>query len=102
MPDRISPMADNAGATHEHRVLNYLALRYPAIYAMAAEGYSKNSSFGAVEVRSSSLSNVRKMVDVIFSFTDRNTDLTEKFFVRVDVTEKFPCSVPKMASYVDR
>ena len=34
---RIMQMADNAGATDEHRALNYLAMRYPAIYATAAE-----------------------------------------------------------------
>jgi hypothetical protein len=26
-------LTDNAGATDEHRALNYLAMRYPAIYA---------------------------------------------------------------------
>ena len=31
--DRIMQMADNAGATDEHRALNYCAVRYPAIYA---------------------------------------------------------------------
>ncbi len=30
--DRIMQMADNAGATDEHRALNYLAVRYQAIY----------------------------------------------------------------------
>jgi hypothetical protein len=30
--DRIMQMTDNAGATNEHRALNYLAMRYPAIY----------------------------------------------------------------------
>ena len=34
---RIMQMADNAGATDEHRALNYLAVRYPAIYAATAE-----------------------------------------------------------------
>src|SRR5439155_6631383 len=35
--DRIMQMADNAGATDEHRALDYLAVRYPAIYATAAD-----------------------------------------------------------------
>ena len=35
--DRIMQITDNAGATDEHRALNYLAIRYPAIYAKAAE-----------------------------------------------------------------
>ena len=29
--DRILQMTDNAGATDEHRALNYLAMRYPGI-----------------------------------------------------------------------
>ena len=36
--DRIMQMTDNAGATDEHRALNYLAMRYPAIYARAGPG----------------------------------------------------------------
>jgi hypothetical protein len=34
---RIMQVTDNAGSTAEHRALNYLAMRYPAIYAKAAE-----------------------------------------------------------------
>jgi hypothetical protein len=30
--DRVLQLADNAGATDEHRAVNYLAVRYPAIY----------------------------------------------------------------------
>jgi len=45
---------------------------------------------------------VRKIVDVIFSFTDRKTDVTEKYFVRVDVTEEFPFLVTKLSPYYDR
>ena len=39
---RIMQMADNAGATDEHRALNYLAVRYPAIYATAADAFGRN------------------------------------------------------------
>jgi hypothetical protein len=39
---------------------------------------------------------------VIFSYTNRETDVTEKYFVRVDVSEEFPFLVTKMASYYDR
>jgi len=100
--ERIMQMTDNAGATDENRALNYLAIRYPAIYAKAAEEFAANASLSAVEVRPSPLSNTRKVVDVIFSFTNRNTDVTEKFFVRVDVTEEFPFLVTKMSPYYDR
>jgi hypothetical protein len=36
--DRVMQLADNAGATDEHRALNYLVMRYPAIYATVADG----------------------------------------------------------------
>jgi len=99
---RIMQIADNAGATDEHRALNYLAVRYPAIYAMAAEAFGRNASLTAVEARPSRLSGVRKIVDVIFSYTDRRTDVTEKHFVRVDVTEVFPFLVTKLSPYFER
>jgi hypothetical protein len=99
--DRIMQMTDNAGATDEHRALNYLAVRYPAIYANAAQAFARNSSLTAVDVRFSPLSGTRTVVDVIFSYTNRNTDVTEKFFVRVDVTEEFPFLVTKLSPYYD-
>ena len=100
--DRIMQMADNAGATDEHRALNYLLMRYPAIYAKAAEEFGRDCSLTGVEVRAAPLSSTRNIVDVIFSYTNRNTDFTEKFFVRVDMTEEFPFLVAKMSPYYDR
>jgi hypothetical protein len=100
--DRIMQMADNAGATDDHRALNYLAMRYPAVYATAAEAFSRNQSLTAVDVHASTLNGGRKIVDVIFSFTNRQTDVIEKFFTRVDVTEQFPFLVSKMSPYYDR
>jgi PatG Domain len=100
--DRIMQMTDNAGATDEHRALNYLAVRYPAIYAKAAEEFAGNFSLTAVEVRPSPLSGTRSVVDCIFSYTNRNTDYTEKHFVRCDVTEEFPFLVTKLSPYYDR
>jgi len=100
--DRILQIADNTGATDEHRAMNYLAVRYPAIYAKAAEEFEDNFSLTGVEARPSRLSGARKIVSVIFSYTNRETDVTEKFFVRVDVSEEFPFMVTKMAPYYDR
>jgi hypothetical protein len=100
--DRIMQMTDNAGATDEHRALNYLAVRYHAIYANAAEAFGRNASLTSVDVRISPLSGTRKIVEVIFSYTNRNTDVIEKFFVRVDVTEEFPFLVTKLSPYYDR
>jgi cyclic patellamide precursor peptide PatG len=99
---RIIQVTDNAGATGEHRAVNYLAMRYPAIYATAADEFARDFSLTAVDVRPSPLSTTRDIVDVIFAYTNRNTDFAEKFCVRVDVTEEFPFLVTKMAPYYDR
>ena len=99
---RIMQLTDNAGGSDEHRALNYLVMRYPAIYANAAEEFARDFSLTAVEVRPSRLSSTRNIVDVIFAYTNRNTDFTEKFFVRVDTTEEYPFLVTKMSPYYDR
>jgi hypothetical protein len=100
--DRIMQMADNAGATDEHRALNYLSVRYPAIYAQTNELNGRDFSLTGVDVRSSRLSGTRKIVDVVLSYTNRSTDVSEKYFVRVDVTEEFPFLVTKLSPYFDR
>jgi hypothetical protein len=100
--DRIMQVADNAGATDEHRAVNYCAVRYPAVYAKAAECFAANSSLTAVDVLPSPLSGTRKVVEVVFSYTNRSTDVVDKFFCRVDVTEEFPFLVTKLSPYCDR
>jgi cyclic patellamide precursor peptide PatG len=98
----IMQVADNAGATDEHRALNYVATRYPAIYATATEAHARNAGLAGIEVRPSRLSGVRTIVDIIFSFNHRQTDVVEKHFTRVDVTEEFPFLVTKLSPYYDR
>ncbi len=100
--DRILQMAGNTGAGDEHRAMNYLVVRYPAIYARTAEAFAQDLSLSAVDVRASPLSGPRKIVEVIFSYTNRKTDFMEKYFVRVDVTEEFPFLVTKLTPYIDR
>jgi hypothetical protein len=100
--DQIMQMTDNAGATDAHRALNYCAVRYQAIYASAADAFARDASLSAVDVQPSPLSGTRNIVDVIFSYTNRNTDVTEKFSVSVDVTGEFPYLVRKLSPYYDR
>ena len=99
--DRIMQLVDNAGATDEHRAVNYLALRYDAIYTIAAKAFARDASLTAVDVTRSPLATTRNIREIIFSFTDRNTDVTDKYFVRVDVTEEFPFLVTKLSPYYD-
>jgi hypothetical protein len=98
---RIVQMTDNAGATDQDRALNYLAVRYPAIYASAADAFARNASLTGVDVVPSPLSMTRNIVHVILAYTNRTTDVTEKYFVRVDVTEEFPFLVTKLSPYFD-
>jgi hypothetical protein len=83
-------VADNAGATDEHRALNYLATRYPAVYERASAQLDRNFYLTAVETTGSRLSGVRRLVNVILVFTHRQTQEVERYSVRVDVTEEFP------------
>lgn len=99
---RVMQLADNAGATDEHRAVNYLAVRYPRVYELVARQHEQNASLSGIEVRSSRLSGARKIVDVIGSFTNRETDVTEKHFVRVDITEEFPFLVTKLSPFYER
>jgi hypothetical protein len=100
--DRILEQSDNAGATPEDIAKNYLALRYPRIYELAAEQFGKNASLNSISVLPSPLTGSRTVVDVVFAFNDRDTDVVSKYFVRVDVTECFPFLVSKIAPYYDR
>lgn len=102
MLDRILQQSDNAGATDADRALNYLAVRYDRIYSLAAEQFATNNSLTSIDVVPSPLSGTRNIVDVVFSFTNRATDVDSKYFTRVDVTECFPFLVSKLSPYYDR
>jgi len=97
--DRIMQMADNAGATDANRALNYLAVRYQAIYANAADAFGRNCALTGVDVEPSSLSSTRNVMDVILTYTNRSTDVDEQYRVRVDVTDEFPFLVTKLSPY---
>lgn len=100
--DRIIQLGDNAGATDEHRALNYAAVRHPGVYARVAQEHADNRSLTAVEVRRSGFGSARSVMDVIFAFTDRANDVVEKYFCRVDVTGEFPFLVTKLSPYYER
>ncbi|MEU3664537.1 hypothetical protein AB0E77_33105 [Streptomyces sp. NPDC032940] len=100
--DRVMQITDNAGSSDEHRALNYCSVRYAQIYTNTAHAFASGRSLTAIETRPSRLNGSRSIQDVVFSYTDRSTDVTEKYFVRVDVTEEFPFLVTKLSPYYDR
>jgi hypothetical protein len=84
------------------RALNYLAVRCDRICSLAAEQFAANASFTVLDILPSPLGGTRKIIDVVFSFADRTTDVVSKFFTRVDVTECFPFLISKPSPYYDR
>jgi hypothetical protein len=102
--DRILRVADNAGASDEHRALNYLATRYPTVYNLGSQQFAEGNSLTAIETAPSRLSGIRRMVNVAFVFTNRQTQVTDRYSARVDVTEEFPFLVSALSStpYMER
>lgn len=89
------------GTDHDYATIyrRGLTLR---IYAKAARRICTRLFTDGIAVLASPLSGTRKILEAIFSYTNRNTDFTEKFFVRVDITEEFPFLVAKLSPYYDR
>ena len=102
MFQRMIQIADNTGSTDKHRALNYLTVRYPAIYVKAAEELDRNFMLTSVNAITSRLNDSHKIISVVFSFTNKENGAVEKYFVRVDVSKEFPFLVTKMAPYYDR
>lgn len=100
--DLILQVADNAGATEDHRALNYLAMRYPEIYKRTARAFDQDFSLSGVNVRRSPLGGARSVVDCIFTYTNRSSGFTEKEAVSVDVTDELPFLVTPLSTYYDR
>jgi hypothetical protein len=60
--------------------------------------FSQNAGYG----RGAAVAPQRRIVDVILSFTNHQTDVVEKYFIRIDVTEEFSFLVTKISPYYDR
>jgi hypothetical protein len=100
--DYVLQLADNSGATDEQRAMNYCLVRYPAIYSITAEEHARNASLASVQARLSDLSVARRVVEVVFVYTHRQSDVSTKYACRVDVTEQYPFLVSKLSPYFDR
>jgi hypothetical protein len=87
---RILLMPNNVGATDEHRAVNYLAVRCPALYAQTTECRRRHEELTAVEARPPRPYGDRKIVEVVFTFTGGAADARHDYSAWVDVTEKFP------------
>jgi hypothetical protein len=100
--DRILQIADNTGATEKTRATDYLAVRYSAIYTQAALCFLENMSLTGIQVNRSSISNTRVIMEVIFSYTNRQTNVMSMYCASVDVTGEFPFLVKPLSPYFVR
>lgn len=98
---RIMKTGENVGLSDSHRALNYLAVRYDAIYTKVAEMNDADASLSNLRVRPSRGGAMRREVDVIFSFTDRKSETTSHHSVRVDVSGEFPFLVSRLSPYFE-
>ena len=98
--DRVMQITDNAGATDEDRAATYLMVRYGEIFNKAAEMFARNFSLSSVEIHRSSLSALRMIMKVVFSYSSRDKDVKEQFFVLVDVTKMHPYLQSKLSPYL--
>jgi len=99
---RLVQVGENAGNTDEHRAINFLTVRYPRIYEETAKAHERNFSLSGVEARTSHLGDIRKRVEVVFTYTDRQTNVEEKQSVVVDVQELHPFVVKPLSPYLPR
>lgn len=96
---KIQQMSDNAGATDEYRALNYLTVRDPLIYHELWQKQKEGFLLTDVKVRPSRLANLRRVMDVIFCFSHKQSGALQKSMVRVDVTEEFPFIASNLSPY---
>ena len=98
---RIMLVSDNAGALDEHRAINYLAVRFGSIYTLATTRFEENFVLDKIEARTVNLTSHRKLVKVIFSYINRSTIFSDKYSIRVDVTDEFPFLASLIEPYID-
>ena len=98
----IMQSADNVGADDAHRAINYLTVRYPALYAKLAEAHADGFHPASIDVSPSRLAGSRKILSVVYTCVQRQNGVADKFFARVDVTEQFPFLVTGLLPYFNR
>ncbi|MCH0542095.1 hypothetical protein I3F58_21530 [Streptomyces sp. MUM 203J] len=94
-------VSGNVGASDEHRALNHLMVRYPAIYRKTFERFMDDYSLMSIDVRRSNLGGTRRIMDVVFTYASRTTDEVERFFVPVDTSFEFPFRTAGLKVFYD-
>ncbi|MFF3556024.1 cyanobactin maturation protease PatG family protein [Streptomyces tsukubensis] len=94
---KLLAVAENAGATAEDRAANYLTCRYAAVYVKAFEAFAADSALTSIDVRPAAVGGDRGVVSFTLSFTQRGTDLTERWSALVDTHCLYPYLLTPLA-----
>ncbi|MFI7099514.1 hypothetical protein ACIBK8_09165 [Streptomyces sp. NPDC050161] len=101
--DRLLQLSDNAGTAPTERALTFLTVRDQEIYRKTNQKYNEGYTLSAVEAGPSRLTTgAQTVITVVFSYTHLKTNVTEKWFARVDVTGPFPFPVTPYQGYYSR
>lgn len=95
-------VGDNAGATSEHRALNYLVLRYPNLYTIAdsmLNGSSGANTFASISARRAEVQGTREIVEIVLHFVNRVTQIPTFWACKVDTTGQFPFMVAPLQPF---
>ncbi|MFF8913220.1 hypothetical protein ACF08M_07815 [Streptomyces sp. NPDC015032] len=87
---KILQIAENTGATHEARAANYVACRYAAVYTKTFESFANDFALASIDVHPSPVGETRHVMEFTLSYTDRRTDMTDRFSVLVDTQDMYP------------
>jgi hypothetical protein len=98
---RILRRSNNAGISDDHRALNYIALRDPAIFEVSTRAAAKSLMLASIDARPQIFSDGRRTVTVRFNYRGPGNGLTERYSCRVDVTEQFPFILSPMQQTFD-
>ncbi|MFL6334571.1 MAG: hypothetical protein ACJ754_14760 [Pyrinomonadaceae bacterium] len=92
-------LTDNSGESDEHRAINYVTFKSLDIYVLETQLEADNFQLTSVTATPSSLSGARKIVNVIFTYTNTRSTEVQQYFTRVDVTGEFPFLVTGISRF---
>lgn len=88
-------MTDNMGVSPEHRALNYVAVRYPAIYGALERMTQRGFRLIRIEATASASEGAR---DVVFVYQDHDVGQVVEWRCTVDVSGEYPFLVRRLSS----
>ncbi len=104
-------LTDNSGRGNDNRAINFVVLNSIDIYILAYDMIygeeiqkldPKNFSLINIMTNPSRIQGEQVILDVIFTYRGNTTNVSQKWFCRVDVSGHYPYLVSGMAKYYNR